>query len=46
LKEGLTEEEKMEERAKAYRTWGMNRATEETEINREFDVGFEGVGPW
>ena len=44
LKEGLTEEEKKEERAKAYRSWGMKRAHEEMAINNEFGVGFEAVG--
>lgn len=41
LKEGLTEKEIFEERCKAYRTWGMTRACEETSINKEFDFGFE-----
>lgn len=44
LKEGLTEEEIKGERAKEYRSWGMKRASEEVEINKEFDVGFEAVG--
>jgi len=43
LKEGLTEEEVREERAREYRSWGMKRAHEEMSINKEFDVGFEAV---
>jgi len=44
LKDGLSAEEIREERAKAYRTWGLKRACEETSINKEFNVGFEAVG--
>jgi hypothetical protein len=44
LKKGLTEEEIKEESAKAYRSWGMERAQEEMGINREIGVGFEAVG--
>lgn len=44
LKDGLTEEQIREEKAKAYRSWGMKRAEEEMSIHREFDVGFEVVG--
>ena len=44
LKERLSEGEIREERARAYRSWGMTRAQEEEAINKEFDVGFEAVG--
>ena len=44
LPEGLTEEEIEEEKAKAYRSWGMNRAQEEVSINRELGVGLEALG--
>lgn len=44
LAEGLTPEQIKEERAKAYRAWGMRRAAEETSINNEFDIGFDAVG--
>jgi hypothetical protein len=44
LKEGLTEEEIGEERARVYRSWGMNRAQEEQAINKELGVGLEAVG--
>jgi len=44
LKEGLTQEEIQEEKAKAYRSWGMERSHEETAIGRELDVGLEAVG--
>jgi len=43
LKEGLSEEERREEKAKAYHSWGMERAHEEMAIHREFGVGFEFV---
>lgn len=44
IKEGLTEEEIREVRAKEYGAWGLRRAQEEMSINKEFDVGFEAVG--
>ena len=43
LKDGLTEEQRKEEKTKAYHSWGMERAHEEMSINREFGVGFEFV---
>jgi len=46
LKEGLTEEETKEERARAYRIWGMDRASEETRIDKELGVGLEAVDCW
>lgn len=44
LKEGLTAEEIKQEKLRECRSWGVRRAQEETEINEEFDVGFQAVG--
>jgi len=41
LGEDLTEEETKEERARSYRSWGMNRSREETAIDKELGVGLE-----
>ena len=42
----LTEEETKEERARAYRSWGMNRAGEEMAIDEELGVGLKAVDSW
>ena len=42
---GLTEEEIKEERARAYRVWSVNRAGEETAIDKELGVGLA-AGSW
>jgi len=45
-KKDLTEEEIKEERARVYRIWGMNRAGEETAIDKELGVGLAATDSW